>query len=897
MAKTVTSSSAITGEKMAPPSITLLPDKRSPTNGHSSPARTRKTTPTNTEKKPQINGHASPSHLAANINNNHAGKQNVEGYMKTDDRMRLAKERREEREKSLAAREQLIREKERRARLQYERTVEERWRRLEEQRQKEELRRNAVGEKRRHQLEEDRERLEALMKRSLERSLQLEQRTKRWSRGCSTGAGDSENAPLPFSAASAFSHGIASPLPAVSESAPCSPHRSPFRGSLNPADHNRAGLQGGSQSTPNTPKKERLRRERRTASPGCGSPVRRSESPACVTRHLASPTTSKLASKMRAESPSNTHQFHNSPTRHRPNLSPDDWKAEDKKVEKHSEQSKAEKKNTGINSPNLSSQHEKNVVNTEINKPRSSKGETLDRHFKGDTSEKNHSPDRKDNMSPKVDSSEKKTQSNSQDGDKKKESAPCSSTGKVAAGTTNAEEATRLLAERRRQARAQKELEDKRREQEEEERLRKEQQRKQFAQEQRQEEAKAQQVKQNGKNEEDHPRLEQQEDKQKKEEHELQTQMNKEREKSQVEVQVDTARQQQERELQKQQEEEERQLRKKRIEEIMKRTRKGEAELKEEQVETKPVSPPGEVKTVHTNDQVNEQAIQKVEFQVKEQVSVNMKFCAVVKKEAAAAAAQVGNQNSLQVKNNTHQETTTRSVPDKRPDTKHTTEEHGGQLTREGKACVLKPQGREVEKNVNKNRAHVKDQINKELIKPTADAKINQREGGVMNGAVKGEVCALKRSHLTAEVSKRQSLHVLTAAKGGSQMEVIRPPVAPLPSGHLSPPIIKLAPLDVKGTGSCDEVQSMEVSPASREELISIPEFSPINEIQNNSVSNNRALEDLMDLTGSVTYPKLSSGGHKGDCNKNLIEGVVSPMSDSKLIGMSPPSSNKLSIQ
>lgn len=107
--------------------------------------------------------------------------------MKTDDRMRLAKERREERERSLAARDQLIREKERRARLQYERTVEERWRRLEEQRQKEEFRRAAVEEKRRQQLEEERERLEALMKRSLERSLQLEQRTKRWSRGCPAG--------------------------------------------------------------------------------------------------------------------------------------------------------------------------------------------------------------------------------------------------------------------------------------------------------------------------------------------------------------------------------------------------------------------------------------------------------------------------------------------------------------------------------------------------------------------------------------------------------------------------------------------------------------------------------------------------------------------------------------
>lgn len=37
--------------------------------------------------------------------------------------------------------------------------------------------------------------------------------------------------------------------------APCSPHRSPLRSSLNPADHSRAGFHlGGSQSTPNTPK-------------------------------------------------------------------------------------------------------------------------------------------------------------------------------------------------------------------------------------------------------------------------------------------------------------------------------------------------------------------------------------------------------------------------------------------------------------------------------------------------------------------------------------------------------------------------------------------------------------------------------------------------------------------
>lgn len=119
---------------------------------------------------------------------------------------------------------------------------------------------------------------------------------------------------------------------------------------------------------------------------------------------------------MRAQSPNNAHQYHYSPTRQRPNLSTDDRKAEDKKVEKHSEQSKAEtavKKNT--DSTNPSSHIEKNVANVEITKSRSSKCETL-----GKDAEKNQSPDRKEHMSPKGDPSEKKMQSNAQDGEKKK---------------------------------------------------------------------------------------------------------------------------------------------------------------------------------------------------------------------------------------------------------------------------------------------------------------------------------------------------------------------------------------------------------------------------------------------------------------------------------------------
>lgn len=125
---------------------------------------------------------------------------------------------------------------------------------------------------------------------------------------------------------------------------------------------------------------------------------------------------------MRSQSPCNAHQYHYSPTRHRPNPSADDRKAEDKKVEKL-EQSKDEatvKKNTNNNSANPSSQAEKNAVNVEITGSRSTKGETFDKRLKGDTPEKHQSPDRKDHVSPKVDPSEKKMQSNAQDGDKKK---------------------------------------------------------------------------------------------------------------------------------------------------------------------------------------------------------------------------------------------------------------------------------------------------------------------------------------------------------------------------------------------------------------------------------------------------------------------------------------------
>ncbi|KAM8832028.1 uncharacterized protein map7b isoform 3-T3 [Spinachia spinachia] len=104
-------------------------------------------------------------------------------FNKIDERQKLARERRGEREKQIAVKEAEWQAREERARLQYEKQVEERRRRLEEQRVKEDKRRAAVEEKRRQKLEEDQTRHEAVIRRTLERSQRTRPKPIRWSWG------------------------------------------------------------------------------------------------------------------------------------------------------------------------------------------------------------------------------------------------------------------------------------------------------------------------------------------------------------------------------------------------------------------------------------------------------------------------------------------------------------------------------------------------------------------------------------------------------------------------------------------------------------------------------------------------------------------------------------------
>ncbi|OWJ99692.1 hypothetical protein Celaphus_00010093 [Cervus elaphus hippelaphus] len=105
--------------------------------------------------------------------------------------------------------------------------------------------------------------------------------------------------------------------------------------------------------------------------------------------------------------------------------------------------------------------------------------------------------------------------------------------------------------------------------------------------------------------------------------------------------------------------------------------------------------------------------------------------------------------------------------------------------------------------------------------------------------------------------------------------------------------LVHLDALDGKSNSlddSTEEVQSMDMSPVSKEELISIPEFSPVSEmipgvsLDQNGTGNARALQDLLDFTGPPIFPKRSSENLSlDDCNKNLIEGFNSPGQENTL--------------
>ncbi|XP_040324284.1 MAP7 domain-containing protein 2 isoform X9 [Herpailurus yagouaroundi] len=671
----------------------------------------------------------------------------MDGFLRSDERQRLAKERREEREKCLAAREQQILEKQKRAKLQYEKQIEERWRKLEEQRQREDQKRAAVEEKRKQKLREEEERLEAMMRRSLERTQQLEMKKKcSWGASLATGPGGRDACDklstsamnLPKQTEPPMSKRLSSSTVAISYSpdrAPAGPLKSSYKSSpTRSAERKKTtstsgtgdsgkGAPAGAEASPTEKMKRGPRTTASVPSVGLGSPLRRCEFPGSISKRSSSPVTSKTTSKAYPQSPKNVKPpYPGSPVKYR---SPTFLSQETPK--RKAEKEKSNKEREGALAQQAAGLHGEEAPEKHV----------VDKHV---------------------------TEKHLATGGKTEGSG---ASGKPTAGTTDAGEAAKILAEKRRQARLQKE-------QEEQERLEKEEQ----------------------------DRREREELKRKAEEERLRLE--------------EEARKQEEEK--KRQEEEE----KRKAEVEAKRKAKEELLLKEEQEKEK----------------------QEKEKQEKAMIEKQKEAAEAKAQEAAKQMRLEREQIMLQIE----QERLERK---KRID----------EIMKRTRKSDVSP---EVKKEDPKVELHLPVYVENKT-KPVVPNKIE------INGLnTCQEVNGVGRT--APETFPRDVFSNGLKPVGG---------------------LVHLDTLDGKSNSlddSTEEVQSMDVSPVSKEELISIPEFSPVSEmipgvsLDQNGTGNARALQDLLDFTGPPMYPKRSSENLSlDDCNKNLIEGFNSPGQENTL--------------
>ncbi|XP_069612965.1 MAP7 domain-containing protein 1 isoform X2 [Ranitomeya imitator] len=211
-------------------------------------------------------------------------------------------------------------------------------------------------------------------------------------------------------------------------------------------------------------------------------------------------------------------------------------------------------------------------------------------------------------------------------------SSPAPSPSKPMAGTTDKEEAARLLAEKRRQAREQREKEEQeKREREEQERREREERALREAEERLQREAEAQRLEEQKRQAEEKRRQQEEEEQRKaaeekaRAEQEETERLQKQKEEAEAKAREEAEKQRLEREQHFQREEQERLERKKRLEEIMKRTRKSDVQKKDDKQtvngkETKQES-------VHNKDEAeSSEVIMKIELPEKKVVRIQDKM-------------------------------------------------------------------------------------------------------------------------------------------------------------------------------------------------------------------------------------------------------------------------------
>ncbi|KAM3829726.1 MAP7 domain-containing protein 1 isoform 3-T3 [Vipera latastei] len=487
-------------------------------------------------------------------------------------RHRMARERREERAKHLAAKRAVWLEKEEKARMLREKQLEERRRRLEEQRVRAEKRRAALEERQRQKLERNKELYEAAIQRSVKKTW-AEIRQQRWSwagalhqgspihkedRSFQLSAWESSivdrlmTPTLAFLARSRSTVTLAGngkeQVPVCPRSASASPvspcknqrvhrcaeRRRPATGSPDVTPRNKP------QSSPK--KKEKKDKDRENAQEKSALALRKRHStPSGQARQLHVPEGSP-SPKPRPASPAVAKQRPASP------------------------------------SPGPSISHRSSLVRSAQSSPkrrprREPEGQPKARERKNEPKERGAASPAPEESLKATGSSETATDVPAPSGAASLMPPPPPSTpGKPMAGTTDREEAARLLSEKRRQAREQ-------REREEQERKEREEQERRQVEERAQQEARdrLQQQVELARLEEQQARQEEQEAQERaRAEQEEQVRLQKQKEEAEARAREEAERQRVEREKHFQKEEQERLERKKRLEEIMKRTRKAD---------------------------------------------------------------------------------------------------------------------------------------------------------------------------------------------------------------------------------------------------------------------------------------------------------------------------------
>ncbi|XP_042628826.1 MAP7 domain-containing protein 1-like isoform X8 [Cyprinus carpio] len=545
--------------------------------------------------------------------------QHKKDGMKSDERQKQAKERREERAKYLAAKKSQWLEKEERARQVREEQLEERRRKLEEQRLKAEKRRTELEERQRQKLEKNKERYEAAIQRSGKKTwAEIRQQRWSWAGGLSPNPSQSQTRSMQLSpwessivdrlttptlSFLARSRSAASVLnntrDGQSPLCPRSLSAGPLSACVNRPHQRCSERWRVTTSTPDitqrrrasTPmrkdKKEKEKENEKEKSTIIKEKVlkKRQSMPSMKTRTECSPSpVSKLRSaspvtpKSRASSPSPAA----SPNPPSARASPSTPKARPKRtrtpahVETRTaspvaiERVRETRRPATPEEPKIlifsplrfsvfslaSSPVPSVVVSSVLDSPTVASAPVLSV------------------SAPSVPEESPVVPALSQ------VASPAPSPGKPMAGTNNPEEATRILAEKRRQAREQREKEEQeRKEQQERERLQHEERLAQEVEERRRREEEARLMAEQERLREEAQRLQEEKEAQEraKIEKEENERLQKQKEEAEAKAREEAEKQRLEREKHFQKEEQERLERKKRLEEIMKRTRKTDA--------------------------------------------------------------------------------------------------------------------------------------------------------------------------------------------------------------------------------------------------------------------------------------------------------------------------------